>query len=177
MAFLLYDVKSTGAGKHYTLIENIRLAGSNGPLAAIHNSKNPTKKKSFTWHASDAEILQNIEGAKSEQEFVIDLKPNAKGNLSLYRLLDVWGFSYDNWTPLALRLECLFVDEYRDDSEEFKKSFLLPLAERDFVGEFLFVQGGTEGGTWNWGPAGRVNGALLWRDAFDYLTGELSKVL
>jgi hypothetical protein len=50
-------------------------------------------------------------------------------------------------------------------------------AERDVVGEFLYVQGGTTGGTWNWGPVGSVNGALVWPDAFAYLCGELTRVL
>src|SRR5262245_7642546 len=30
-------------------------------------------------------------------------------------------------------------------------------SDRSLVGEFLYVQGGVTGGTWNWGMVGRVN--------------------
>jgi hypothetical protein len=50
-------------------------------------------------------------------------------------------------------------------------------AERDQLGEFLYLQGGVKKGTWNWGMVGRVNGALLWPDAFAYLTDSLGRVL
>lgn len=177
MPFVLYDVTPTTNGKRYTLVRTIPIAGKTaGPLAAIHDSKNATRKTPFPWHAPVTEILRTI-GAKPTQEILIDLKPNVSKNVSLYRLLDVWGFSYAEWTPLALRLEALFSDRSQEDPAQFKASFTDENAEPSFVGEFLYVQGGTAGGTWNWGQVGSVNGALLWRDAFDYLSGELSKVL
>ncbi len=43
-------------------------------------------------------------------------------------------------------------------------------------GEFHYVQGVVKG-TWNWGMVGRVNGAILSRDAFDYLSKKLKEVL
>jgi hypothetical protein len=98
-------------------------------------------------------------------------------NVSLFRLLDVWGYSCPLWTPLALRLQGLFVDVEHDDPAGFKQFFSWNANKDDLVGEFLYVQGGTRGGTWNWGQVGSVNGALLWRDAFDYLSSELSKAL
>jgi len=77
----------------------------------------------------------------------------------------------------ALQLDALFSDRYEEDKDKFKASFVKEAAEQEVVGEFLYVQGGTTGGTWNWGKVGSVNGALLWPDAFAYLCGELTRVL
>ena len=103
------------------------------------------------------------------------MKPRVAGNVSLYRLLDVWGFSYDSWTPLAIRLRALFGDRQEANPLAFKNSFVDPGIDHSLVGEFLYVQGGVSKGTWNWGQVGRVNGALLWRDAFDFLTTALHR--
>jgi hypothetical protein len=107
---------------------------------------------------------------------VIDLKPNVKRNVSLYEVLDVWGYSYHTWTPIAVCLRELYVDDEREDASTFKDQFD-HAGTGHLVGEFLYVQGGVGGGTWNWGMVGRVNGALLWRDAFAFLSGALGKRL
>lgn len=177
MPFMLYDVASSQGGKQYTYARTVAIAGNTGPLAAIHRARNLSRSTPFPWHAASQDIVAVIPGSSPTQEIVIDLKPNVAKNVSLYRLLDVWGFSYSDWTPLALRLEVLFGDLGHDDPSKFKQSFSDDGADRSLVGEFLYVQGGTGGGTWNWGRVGSVNGALLWRDAFDYLSGELSKTL
>jgi hypothetical protein len=108
---------------------------------------------------------------------VIDLKPRQKGNLSLYWLRNLWGFTYDWWTPLALHLETIFVDREVQEPEKEKESLSDAQASRQQVGEFLYLQGGFRGGTWNWGMVGRVNGALLWADAFEYLIPELANAV
>ena len=126
------------------------------------------------WHMSGSDIIQRVGGSPSEHAFVIDLKPSAKNNVSLYQLNDIWGFSYPHWTPLALRLETLFVDEYSEGPEEFKEHFVVPDSRRELVHEFLYLCAGTAGGTWRWGMAGAVNGALLWPDALNYFIQQIS---
>jgi hypothetical protein len=175
MPFLLFDVTQTGVSKQYTLVRTVPIAGKAGPLAATQRSKNTKGVTPFPWHAPAAEIVAAIGGAPT-QEILIDLKPNAT-DVHLYRLLDVWGFSYEHWTPLGLVLEALFTGRTHNAPAHFKASFDDHDAERDIVGEFLYVQGGTAGGTWSWGRVGSVNGVLLWRDAFDYLSGEIKKTL
>lgn len=177
MPFMLYDAVISQGTRRYTRSRTVSIAGNTGPLAAIQRSRNTAAAETFRWHATHKDIVSAIAGSSPTQEIVIDLKPNVAKNVSLYRLLDVWGFSCPDWTPLALRLEVLFVDVPHDEPARFKESFTCEDADRDLVGEFLYVQGGTRGGTWNWGQVGRVNGTLLWRDAFHYLSGELSKAL
>jgi hypothetical protein len=177
MPFMLYDTPQTRAGKKmYTKVRTVRIAGKKGPLFAIHEKKNPKKKSPFKWHATADEIVVAI-GGRATQEILINLKPNVAKNVSLYRLVDVWGFSYERWTPLALRLEVLFADLPHEDPEKFMNSFEIKNRKRDCVGEFLYVQGGTDRGTWNWGRVGNVNGTLLWRPAFHYLCSELERTL
>ncbi len=177
MPFMLYDTVQTRGGKNtYTKVQTVKIAGNKGPLFAIHEKKNPKKESPFKWHATADEIVRAISG-QATQEILINLKPNVAKNVSLYRLVDVWGFSSKDWTPLALRLEVLFADLPHEDPERFMNSFEITEQKRDFVGEFLYVQGGTDRGTWNWGPVGSVNGALLWRPAFLYLSGELGRTL
>jgi hypothetical protein len=178
MPFLLYDTAVTAAGKkRYNQLNTVPIAGKWGPLAALHAKKNPRNKVPFGWHATAAEIVEELKGSDN-QEVLINLKPNGQNNVSLYRLLDVWGFSYTDWTPLALRLEVLFADHRHKSPEKFMKSFQLENQKSgEYIGEFLYLKGGVAGGTWSWGQVGRVNGALLWKDAFTYLSSNLKRSL
>ena len=177
MPFMLYDVATINGANQYTLLRTIPIAGNTGPLAAIQHLKNPSADSPFRWHATSSEIVAALSGTSPTQEIIIDLKPNIAKNVSLFRLLDIWGFSYPDWTPLAVRLEALFGDLIHDDPKQFKACFSDATADHSMVGEFLYVQGGTAGGSWSWGRVGSVNGALLWRDAFDYLSGKLNEAL
>jgi len=177
MPFLLYDVSVDPSGRKYRYAGTVRIAGNNGPLAQIQRTRNTAAVCPFPWHATCAEIVAAIPGTVPGQEIVIDLKPTVADNVSLYRVRDIWGFSDKDWTPLALLLECLFVDLNHPKPMEFKTAFKVSPAPTSLVGEFLYVQGGVLGGTWNWGRVGRVNGTLLWPEPFAYLTSELGRVL
>ena len=177
MPFILYEVSPKGKDKEYTRIRNVQVAGNRGPLFSFVHEKNPRSKCPFAWHASGAEIVEQIVGPGTSNEILIDLKPNQPGNVSLYRLMNLWGFSVEDWTPIALHMEALFVDRSESSPKRFKERFLVRGASRDQIGEFLYLQGGVRGGTWNWGRVGSVNGALLWPEPFEYLTGSLKTVL
>ena len=84
------------------------------------------------------------------------------------------GYSYDGWTALALRLETLLGDDPRDNPATFKHGFAGPIETRDFVYEFLYLNGGTKNGNGTWGLVGRVNGALLWPDALRYFVNAIN---
>ena len=107
---------------------------------------------------------------------VFDLKPGSP-NVSLYRLKDLWGYSYDIYTPIALRLECLFHDKQVGAPGEVKRKFTDENFNGTILAEFLYINGGTHRDRWSWGLAGRVNGALLWREAFSYFVSELNDTL
>jgi len=174
--FMLYQVRAKGSDHEYTYVRNAQIAGSRGPLAALQRRKNSGGVCPFPWHAAGREIVEGVLGAADGHEIVIDLKPYKTKTVSLYRVMNVWGYSYAEWTPIALHLESLF-DMAHHDPREFKKRFIDRGADRDQVGEFLYLQGGVREGTWNWGMVGRVNGTLLWPDAFASLSECLTAVL
>jgi hypothetical protein len=173
MPFMLYDVAGQPGQERYTFVRVVQLAGSSGPLANFSRNANPTHQVPFGWHATADDVIRLLGGSPATQAIVIDLKPRVTGNVSLYRLLCVWGFSAANWTPLGLCLRVLFSDRPEQNPLTFKNSFVDPGTDHTLVREFLYVQGGVSAGSWNWGMVGRVNGALLWPDAFDFLVAGL----
>ncbi len=177
MPFLLYDLDGPPGREKYTLVSTFQLSGTRGAMARLVAARNVEKQVPFSWHATAAELIAVGRGQPTTQAIVIDLKPKVANNVSLFRLLDVWGYSYGSWTPLALRLQGLMADRQEPDPVAFKKSFIDPGDDHSLVGEFLYVQGGVNSGKWTWGMVGRVNGALLWKNAFDFLTGALARGL
>lgn len=177
MPFMLYDTDVLPVGLRYNFRQVISLAGSAGPLATFARATNPAKNVPFAWHAREEGLVAHFGGQPAKQAIVIDLKPRVSGNVSLYRLLDVWGYSLASWTPLALRLQALFVDYQEPNPHVFKNSFVDPGTDHALIGEFLYMQGGVLSGKWTWGMVGRVNGALLWKDAFVFLSEGLAKSL
>jgi hypothetical protein len=176
MPFFLYSL----AGKsheQFTQIRHLTLAGTSGPLAKHAKTQNPQRTDPFPWHASERDLISTEGADPTSNAIVTDLKPSDKERVSLYRLLDVWGFSAKEWTPLALRLQVLFADVPQANPSLFKTSLIDPATDHSLVGEFLYVNGGVVEGNWNWGTLGRVNGALLWKDAFDFLAGALGASL
>jgi hypothetical protein len=173
MPFFLYKTGPEPTGLRYTQVSEISLAGTSGPLFEFARRENTNKVSPFAWHATESTLLAVLGHSSDDNAIVIDLRPRDTDRVSLYRLCDVWGYSYDGWTPVSLRLQSLFVETAQPNPSDFKLRFIDFGEEHSFVAEFLYLQGGVREGTWNWGMVGRVNGALLWKDAFDYLTGDL----
>jgi len=176
MPFFLYSYEQKQGLRTYTLDKEIKPLAGKGPLPKIIKNRMPASAP-YTWHVSCVDIIHEVFGNPSSQEIIIDLKPKVKGNISLYILKDVWGYTYDWWTPIAVLLESLHVDLESKDPAKFKKAFDDQNAAHDLVGEFLYLRGGIKGGTWGWGRVGSVNAALLWKESYRFLTGELGKFL
>lgn len=174
MPFLLYKVTGGGGNRAYSRLREIHISGHLEPIA---KSQAIVGALPCRWEASAADILLQEGVSASDHEIVIDLMPSRANSVSLYRLVRVWGYSEAEWTPVALQLESLFVERPCAMPEQFKENFTDADATRSPVGEFLYLRGGITGGAWSWGRIGWVNGALLWPDAFEYLSGELAKVM
>jgi|SRR5579864_7866124 len=134
------------------------------------------------WHARERDLLLGM-GVKAGENHgvIIDLKPDAVENVSLYEIDDIWGISNENWTPLALRLKPLFVDHKEIQPDRFKKRFRMPSTETILdnggaIHEFLYVshREGVEG-RWRWGRNGVVNATLLWPEAFEYFVSSIQE--
>lgn len=169
MPFLLYErTKRDDGTVEYFLLKDLSLAGtSNGLIYPFVRAYAP-RAETFPWHATANDLLAESGIHPKQRAIVIDSRPLLEGNLSLYHLTDVYGYSYQDWTPIALRLEPLVIDHTAADPPRFKRRFLHKGGRRAAVHQFLYLQGGLTMGTWKWGPVGSVNGVLLWPDALDF---------
>ena len=172
MTFLLYQHWPNDAGSRtFWRVRQVSIGGRRGPIAA-HVADECGGELGCCWHIAEAQLLHHLD-VTSEHAVLIDLKPTTTGNVSLYRLKDVRGFSYREWTPVCLRLESLFIDEPIENAEAFKEEFQLQPEGGIIAHEFLYLNGGVGEGNWNWGMTGAVNSALLFRDAWECLAAQV----
>lgn len=130
----------------------------------------PEQGEPFCWHLSLQTEL--VAAGSLGSTVVIDLKPKQTAtNLSLYELLDVWGYSSSGWTPILLHMSGLYVDA--DPKTCNRNNFTVQNdAREEPIYEVLYVKGsvsdGRLSGGWNCPPASPTNGALLWPEVLRY---------
>lgn len=157
----------------YQFQEEVSLFGCNeGFIPWLLSLKIPPGQgEPFRWHVD----VVNELGSNSEfpnNTLLIDLKPKRnKTNLSLYEVMDVWGYADSGWTPILLHLTGLFVDE--DPSLVDRNDFILNDVEVDGpIYEFLYLSGTVDNGKihglWVPPPSSPTNAALLWPDTLNY---------
>jgi len=171
MAFQIYREQQNGT---WTQIRAVKLANTIASYVQ-QQIRRSGFKDTLKWDASEQQLLalEDEEFAGWQHRLVIDLKRTTEGNLSLYQLQHIWGWTLESWTPIALRLRPIFVDEKVKHYEQFKKKLELPsegklAANGGPVHEFLYLRHERPNGRWYWGRVGMVNGALLWPDVFDH---------
>jgi len=169
-----YTRTRIGIGEtRYQFQEKVALFGcNNGFIPWLLSFKiSPGQREPFLWHVNVVDEL----GANSEypdNTLIIDLKPKQnKTNLSLYEVMDVWGYSDSGWSPILLRLNGLFVDQ--DPVSINRNDFVRKDDDVDGpIYEFLYLVGSVDNGkivgSWAPPPASPTNAALLWPDALNY---------
>jgi hypothetical protein len=171
-------VKTQADGRdHYRFIENICLFGCNeGYIPWLLAEQTPsTQEEPYAWHLDVEAALAKTEFAGSA--LIIDLKPKQKkSNLSLYELIDVWGYSASDWTPILLHLTGLFVDA--DPTKFNRKDFWRRDDQKDDpIYEVLYLDGtvskGKITGKWIAPPASPTNAALLWPETRNYFVNSI----
>jgi hypothetical protein len=131
----------------------------------------PGQNEPYLWHLDVQKALERTEEYQ-RSTLIIDLKPKQhKTNVSLYEVMDVWGYSSSGWTPILLHLGGLFVDA--DPTSVNRNDFIISNNEIEGpIYEVLYLDGsikdGKLDGTWNAPPASPTNAALLWPDALNY---------
>ncbi len=157
----------------YHFQEQVSLFGcNNGFIPWLLTSKVPANRgEAYPWHV-DVVAELGAHPDYPQSTLLIDLKPKQKKtNLSLYEVMDVWGFSDKGWTPILLRLNGLFVDH--EPTTVDRKSFVREDTAIDGpIYEFLYLAGsvanGKLTGPWVPPPASPTNAALLWPQALKY---------
>jgi hypothetical protein len=165
-------IRGQGGHIHYSYLEKAFLFGCNqGIIPRLLREQLPLgQEEPFLWHINISASLAATE--LRDSALVIDLKPKqSKSNLSLYELLDVWGYSEYDWTPILLRLAGLFID--KDPRGINRNDFYLYDQEIDSpIYEILYLEGtvkeGKLNGRWTAPPASPTNAALLWPETLRY---------
>ncbi|MDE2800374.1 MAG: hypothetical protein OXI94_17045 [Gemmatimonadota bacterium] len=175
MSFHIFRKTPTGAGFVYEHEEVIALAGyQNGLIYSALTATNcwqqhrdEGRNTPLKWHLSACDLLA-LNHNPYEYAIVINLQPKAD-HLDYYELKDIWGFSYPDWTPIALRVERLLDNVCPiPNTDDYKWHFTDNNYNRIWVHEFLYLQGGYDGGDWKWPPRSPTNGAMLWPDALKF---------
>ena len=134
----------------------------------------------FEWCLNIRESLKHIELDKSA--LIINFKPNsAGGNLSLYELVKVWGYSDNGWTPILLYFRGLLVDKTIKEWNENKFTRdLSEVKEDDPIFSFTYRNGticnGELCGKWTSSGPSSANSVLLWPKAYQYFIKEAAQV-
>jgi hypothetical protein len=186
--YVLYKKTLDGAITRYERLKHgfqVSLFGCNEGWIPwiLRQTITKTDNQPLRWHLSESEISQVIERDQSVPDgnaLVIDLKPNQTSNLSLYEVVEAWGHSENDWTPVMLRLKGLFVDE----KEGFDKARFTRTEEqidKRPIFSMYYVRGTVKNGqicgTWNLTAPGSANSALLWAETMKYFSQQALKII
>jgi hypothetical protein len=169
--YCLYNFQRQENTKNFQFYKETHLFGRNkGLIAQILKEKRPcTGSIGCKWQINLENDLPVI-GLES-RVIVVDLKPYATGNLSLYELVNVFGYSFSGWTPMMLHLKTIFVDE--EGHSDQKKAFEISEDRQENVFTFAhvmdgWIKNGELIGIWTPPRPSSTNSALLWDDVFEY---------
>lgn len=111
---------------------------------------------------------------KDNYSVIIDIKPKAN-EIFLCELDTVFGYSYEGWSPIMLRLKLLYNEAI---SEEFDKTnFIYPeMPEVIYTMYYLYgsICDGKLTGTWS-PPYGTITALLFWPEAMTFFFDQVRK--
>ena len=177
--YYLYNKSASEYTIEYTRDKTTSLFGCNSGLLIdiLRSQLRPDSNEPLEWHLNVELGLERI-GIKSKA-IIIDLKPKqSEHNVSLYEVLDVWGYTADGWTPVLLHLKGLIVD--RSAAEIDAQCFSLAGSQAPpSIYEFLYLQGtianGKLKGKWTAPPSSPTNAALLFPKALKYFLAKIKE--
>jgi len=109
---------------------------------------------------------------KNGWSYIIDIKPKSN-EVFLCELDRVFGYSFDGWSPVMLRLKILYNEESKVNFD--KRKFLYP-ENTTIIYTMLYLYGsirdGKLCGTWKM-PFGSVTALLFWPEALTYFTQQI----
>jgi hypothetical protein len=178
--YAFYERTQQGSGWRYRYLQDISLFGCRkGQIPLLLRKNLPTGQgEPYRWHIEVPVALNEPSGLN--KTIIIDAKPSQRQTkLSLYELLDVWGYSSRGWTPVMMRMRGLFVDgnpvcaDYRD--------FAYDLPADDPIFSVMYLAGSVANGnlTDRWtapGPSS-TNGVLMWPPVMEYFSAEAARVM
>jgi hypothetical protein len=178
--FGIYIKKTTINEITYEFKKGISLAGCNSGLlpAMVKKIARSGQSEPFIWEINIAKQLRDLEGDSAT--IIIDIKPNNKKNreVLLCELLDVWGYSASNWTPLLLHMKCL-VDQF-ETTDFVKGKFSIECHKKlDDIFTISSMMGSIKDGQltdkWTFPGPSATNSALLWPGVAEHFCEIISR--
>jgi hypothetical protein len=151
--------------------EDMSIAGCNNGIIAneLKNILSPNDNPPVGWS-----IPVSDKWNKEDYSIIIDIKPKSE-EVFLCELDKVFGFSYNGWSPIMLRLKLLFSDTNKEEVD--KKSFIYPY-EPEIIYTMFYLYGsfkdGKLTGTWN-PPFGTITALLFWPEAMTFFFEQVKK--
>jgi hypothetical protein len=152
-----------------TFEESTSIGGCNNGIIAIELQKaiSPSDSAPFGWTLPISETYN-----KEDYSFIIDIKPNSPNQIFICELDRAFGFCYEEWTPIMLRLKCL------DIVSPSKEDFYYP-ADYEVIYTMYYLQGtvsnGALKGTWN-PPFGSLTSLLFWPEAMTFFFDQVKRM-
>jgi hypothetical protein len=179
--YALYQKHPTGGGHRYQFAERVHLFGCNNGYIPwlLSESLSEAASEPLRWHLCIGDALKAVD--QEDSTLIINLKPNAKSpNLSLYEVIEVFGYSASGWTPVMLHLGGLFVDE--DPSQFDEMDFgRVPGEVDDPIFSMMYLKGTVRGkelqGPWTTPGPSSTNSVLLWPSVFEYFSRAASAII
>ncbi len=170
--YALYNRVEEGGILKLKYSKRISLAGSRSGLIpnTLESILKEDQNAHFGWHLPISQVY-----AKDNQSIIIDITPRRK-TIFLCELTDVFGYSYQEWSPILFRLKGLFVDVPPNSVD--KNYFKYP-ANPELIYTMIYLSGsvykGKLVGTWNYPGPSPTNSVLLWREALTYFVKSIKK--
>lgn len=166
--YSIYDKQNIDGQIQLKFSKKISLAGCNYGLIPnlLKNKISSDKNPPIGWLLPIAEIYN-----KKGQSVIIDIKPKNKkySEVFLCELDIIFGFSYNEWSPIMYRLKRLYSNISPGDFD--KNDFIYP-KEQEIIYTMLYLVGSFENGkltgTWNYPGPSPTNALLLWSEAMTF---------
>jgi hypothetical protein len=175
----LYQKESDGKKVIYKQLEEHSLGGKDSIVAKYLKATLNKQSEPLKWCMPVLDLFAKVSSLRGNA-VLIDLKQNVKGNVSLYELQDVWGYSSDGWTRILLKLQGILIDDTSGKYNKKELSLPLPLDKRPIFTILHFggtVKNGEIEGRWTPPPPTPYNSALLWPETTEYFASVMSKVV
>jgi hypothetical protein len=188
----IYKKRHDGDKVSYSLVRQAELFGwsttwnRGGWLPHLlheHMKAKPLRTGS-AWHITRGQIRAALEGEANAAEnsaLLIKIRPDKASSL-LAEIVEVWGYSFNGWTSMMLRLQHLvsgnpgtadpvfFSIENR--CRQARRSIFMMTCTPDGS-----IEGGSVIGKWPQATTGPVSSVVLWPQAFAYFANEAKKIL
>lgn len=181
--YAVYDKIIEDDKVRYKFIRETKLFGcNNGKIVELLKKQGiPQETKAYhNWRLIIQDLLSDAD--TTNPALIINLKPNSKSNISIYEIINVFGVSQHEWTPIMLHLHGILMDKDKNYEKINPKDFTFESGNiNKDIFSFLYVNGGIKNGTingrWTAPRSSPTNSVLLWSKTLEHFNSEANKVL